>query len=70
MIHIVLPYPETDKNMLIWATDEKKINFRKEIDKANRCTLSYAGSELFEYIKKLGLKVTFSEKKKRAGQTS
>lgn len=63
MIHIVLPYPEADRSMLIWATDEKKINFRKETEKANRCTLSYAGSELLEYFKKLGFFVSFSDKK-------
>ena len=69
MIHIVLPYPEADINMLLWAIEEKKINFRKEKEKANRCTLSYAGSELLNYLKQLGFSVDFSDKKEE-GKTN
>lgn len=56
-INILLPYEESAKYYAKWAHEEKKIDFCKDIDRAERCTVSFAAEELCEYLKKAGLNV-------------
>ena len=60
-IHLVLPYPDVSRKMHVWATEERTINFRKEFDRATRCTVCYAGVELYDYLRKMGADVTYSD---------
>ena len=59
-ITIVIPYPGAHKSLLLWAGEEKGIDFRKEPVRAARCTLSFAASELGRYLKKLGHQATYA----------
>lgn len=61
-IHLVLPYEDVSRKMHVWANEERKIDFRKELDRATRCTVCYAGTELLDYLRKLGAEVTYSDK--------
>lgn len=60
-ITIVLPYKNADISYRLWAHEEEKINFRKEKEKATRCTVSFAAEELWSYLSKMGFEVTVSE---------
>jgi len=59
-INIILPYKETKELLYIWAKEENSIDFRNDPEKANRCTISFAATELIAYLSKLGFDVTYS----------
>lgn len=61
-INIVLPYEDVKKNIYIWANEEKHIDFRKEYQRAERCTVCFAATELEKYLRELGAYVFFSDK--------
>ncbi|MFQ9798743.1 MAG: hypothetical protein ACLR23_07115 [Clostridia bacterium] len=49
-ITIQTPYAQADRYTGIWANEEERINFRKEPDRALRCTISFAAMQLKEYL--------------------
>ena len=51
-IHVVLPYDGADTALYTWAREEKEIKFRFEKERAARCTVSFAATELIEYLNK------------------
>ena len=60
-ITIVLPYPQAAEHYRLWAHEEEQIIFRKEAEKANRCTISFAAEELESYLRKIGYHVCVSD---------
>lgn len=60
-ITIAIPYPDAHKSTLLWAGEEKGIDFRKEPGRAARCTLSFAAAELGRYLEKLGHQAAYME---------
>lgn len=56
MLHIFLnlPYPDATPYVSLWANEEEKINFRTETDRADRCTLAFAATELAKYLTRCG----------------
>ena len=60
-INIVLPYKNTKEMLYIWSKEENNIDFRKDIDRANRCTLSFAATELISYLTMLNFDVSYSD---------
>ena len=64
-ITVVLPYENAAAGYHLWAHEENGIDFRKEKDRATRCTVSFAAEELESYLKKLGFEVEISDKKKQ-----
>ncbi len=63
MITIVIPYPEAGKYFEKWAHEENLIDFKKDVERAVRCTISYAAEEICTYLIKAGLDVVVSDKK-------
>ncbi len=61
MIHIILPYANAPRFYPAWAHEENDIDFRRDADRAARCTISYAAEELVTYLKRIGLKACVSE---------
>lgn len=61
-IMIQTPYAQADRYTGIWANEEERINFRKEPDRALRCTISFAAMQLKEYLVKMlpHASITFS----------
>lgn len=53
-INVLLPYDDAPQKYKLWATDEEKVNFAKDIKSAVRCTLCFAALELVTYLGKLG----------------
>lgn len=49
-VTIVLPFDGAERYTGIWASEEERIDFRKELKRARRCTLSFAGMELKKYL--------------------
>ncbi len=49
-ILIVLPFDGAEKRVPTWALEEEKIDFRIEHEKAARNTISFAATELKEYL--------------------
>ncbi len=62
-INIVLPYNEAKKYYERWATEENSIDFRSEKDKAVRCTISFAATELVSYLGMMEHEVSVSDEK-------
>lgn len=60
-ITVVLSYGDVRNQYHIWAHEENDIDFRKEKEKADRCTLSFAAEELEAYLKKLGMDASVEE---------
>lgn len=60
-INIVLPYVGAKTQYKIWANDEKNIDFRKQKEEAERCTLCFAATELEKYLVELGFQVSVAE---------
>lgn len=61
MIHVVLPYENGANYYRLWAHEEETIDFRKEPEKATRCTLSFAAEELVTYLNRMGLSAQVSD---------
>jgi len=61
-ITIVLAYENARDEYRLWAHEEEKINFRKEKERATRCTVSYAALEMENYLTKLGFSACVSDK--------
>ncbi len=59
-ITIVLPYHEAEKGVHNWAIEEETIDFRRERERATRCTVSFAATELDKYFTKLGFEVAYA----------
>ncbi len=49
-ICIVVPFEGAEKYTPIWAFEESGIDFRKEVEKAARCTSAFAAVELKKYL--------------------
>ena len=65
-IHIVVPYQNAGTQYKVWANEEEDITFRKEKDRANRCTICFAAVELETYLRKIGFQTSVSEEKQDA----
>ena len=64
-INIVLPYSEAGKYYEKWAVEENYIDFAREYDRAAKCTVCFAASEIAYYLEKLGHEVTVSDKRQK-----
>lgn len=51
-ISIVIPYKEAESLTAVWAREEARIDFRKETERAARCTTAFAAVELKKYLQK------------------
>jgi hypothetical protein len=49
-IVIILPFANADKETSIWAHEEAQIDFRQDVERAARCTLAFAATELRGYL--------------------
>lgn len=49
-IQIILPFAHCEKKAAVWANEERFINFRNEPERAARCTMSFAATELKYYL--------------------
>lgn len=49
-IEIVLPFCGADTQARVWAREERNIEFRREPQRAARCTMAYAAEELRAYL--------------------
>ena len=65
-IHIVLPFKDAQTQYRVWATEEANIDFRKEPERAARCTVCFAATELEHYLDKIGFSVTVSSQHRDA----
>lgn len=63
-INIVLPYEQAEKYVNLWAFEEKEINFEKENERAQRCTVSFGATELVKYLEKMCFSAVITSKKK------
>ncbi len=61
MINILLPYANAEKYHHVWAHEEKEIDFRRDFEKAERCTVSFAAEELCTYLNRMGLEAKVSD---------
>ena len=61
-INIVLPYKNAETQYKIWANEEEIIDFRKEKERAARCSICFAAAELEQYLQKIGFQVSVSDK--------
>ena len=59
-VNIVLAYQQVEKFLYKWAEEEAYIDFRKEAEKAARCTLAFAATELICYLSRLSHEVVCS----------
>ncbi len=62
MVNIVINYEGANEKIYSWGKEEKHIDFRKDLYRAERCTLSFAGLEIMEYLGKLGISVVADNK--------
>ncbi len=62
-INIILPYSEAGKYYEKWASEENYIDFQLEKDRAERCTVSFAATELASYLEMMGNEVCVSDEK-------
>jgi hypothetical protein len=51
-IVIVVPFERADKEVRIWAQQESEIDFRRQSDRAARCTAAFAATELADFLKR------------------
>ena len=49
-IQIILPFANCEKEAAVWADEERFIDFRNEPERAARCTMSFAATELKHYL--------------------
>lgn len=70
MIGIVLPYGDAPRLYQVWAHEENSINFRKEPERAARCTISFAAEELCQYLNRIGLAARVTEEETEAKSES
>lgn len=61
-INIVLPYNNSTEQVYSWSLSEETIDFRKDHFDATRCTVSFATTEILQYLNKFDINVTISEK--------
>ena len=70
-IQILLPVEGCEKMAPVWANEERFIDFRKEPERAARCTMSFAATELKHYLTQTinDCEITFSQNKGTADFT-
>ena len=61
MVNIVLNYEKIDQKLYTYANSEKDVDFRRDLEGAEKCTLSFAGLELLEFLTKMGVETTVSQ---------
>lgn len=61
-ITITVPYLGADTQYFLWGHEEEKIDFRKEKDRADRCTICFAACELEHYLNILGFEAVVSDR--------
>jgi hypothetical protein len=68
-IIIVVPYTAAEKETAVWANDEDKIDFRKEVEQAARCTTAFAAVELKHFLLRtiIDAIISFSSKRPSHG---
>lgn len=49
-ISIVVPFEGSQRETPLWAHEEERIDFRREPDRAARCTVSFAAMELRDFL--------------------
>jgi hypothetical protein len=49
-ISIVVPYADASQQFKFWAVEEKQVDFRKDPERAARCTISFAALELSSFL--------------------
>ena len=61
---ITVPFKGARGNVRIWAHDEFNIDFRKDLQSAARCSMSFAATEIADFLMRImpDLKVSFAEK--------
>jgi len=67
---IVLPFDHAAEETPIWAMEEACINFRRDHDRATRCTMAFAALELQTYLHRTvpGLVIDFASECPAAGE--
>ncbi len=60
MIHVILPYEDAPRLYPMWAHEEQDIDFRRDHERAARCTVCFAAEELVSYLAKTGLSACVS----------
>ena len=68
-ITVVVPFAGADRETAVWAQQEDTIDFRRETEKAARCTSAYAAMELQHYLTETlrDTAVVFSAKRPQTG---
>ena len=51
-IKIIVPFEDAERQTGIWAAEEETIDFRREPERAARCTTAFAATELKQYLSK------------------
>lgn len=66
---IIVPFAGAQSSTYVWACEEKKIDFRREPERAARCTVSFAAVELKQYLSRTleDVSITFISKRKECG---
>ncbi len=59
-INIVLPYENSNELVYTWAKSENEIDFRKDFFEATRCTISFAATEIMNYMNRLNIETIIS----------
>lgn len=62
MIHVILPYEDAPRLYPMWAHEEEQIDFRRDLERAARCTVCFAAEELITYLGKAGLAACVSDR--------
>ncbi|WP_135555123.1 DUF4838 domain-containing protein [Paenibacillus cymbidii] len=51
-IELVVPFEDAERLTPIWAEEEARIDFQREAERADRCTLAFAATELNRYLRR------------------
>jgi hypothetical protein len=68
-IKIIVPFDDAERQTELWAREEEKIDFRRESERAARCTTAFAATELKHYLSKTLSKsmISFTTQPGKAG---
>jgi hypothetical protein len=65
-IHIILPFAGAETHTPLWANEEAEIDFRRDVTRAQRCTIAFAATELRYYLQRTlpAAEITFGQQAK------
>ncbi len=68
-ITVVVPFAGAEQETAVWAQQEEAIDFRRDMEKAARCTSAFAATELQHYLAETlrDVSVVFSDKRPPTG---